>query len=218
MDAYAEVLQSVFLYAAPVGIVAFLLSLMLPQVPLRDAARAGAGDMGDGFAMAEGGDPDRALEKVVGRLMHREGGRNLPEIRVASGTQLDGAAAWCVAHVLLRERHGVPTDLDTITAAVGRVPASVLLPAFDQTARAGYLTGDPSGWRTTELAREQWELFAAELKRWLLDQLSAAGTEHGRRAAGRGPQEADEPGARRGGHGRGPGPAGELSRRPPLRV
>ena len=64
VNAYAEVLQSVFLYAAPVGIVAFLLSLVLPQVPLRDAARAGAGDMGDGFAMAEGGDPDRALEKV----------------------------------------------------------------------------------------------------------------------------------------------------------
>ena len=78
VDAYADVLQSVFLYAAPVGIVAFLLSLMLPQVPLRDAARAGAGDMGDGFAMAEGGDPDRALEKAVGRLMHREGRRNLP--------------------------------------------------------------------------------------------------------------------------------------------
>jgi len=175
VNAYADVLQSVFLYAAPVGVVAFLLSLMLPQVPLRDAVRTGAGDMGDGFAMAEGGDPDRALEKVVGRLMQREGSRNLPAIRIASETELDGAATWCVAHVLLRERHGIPTDLDTITEAVGRVPASVLLPAFDQTARSGYLTGDPSGWRTTELAREQWELFAAELKRWLLTQLSAAG-------------------------------------------
>ena len=78
-----------------------------------------------------------------------------------------------MAQVLLRERHGVPTDLDTITAAVGRVPASVLLPAFDQTARSGYLTGDPSGWQTTELAREQWDVFATELKRWLLAQLSA---------------------------------------------
>ena len=175
VDAYAEVLQSVFLYAAPVGIVAFLLSLILPQVPLRDAARAGAGDMGDGFAMAEGADPDRALEKAVGRLMHREGSRNLPRIRIASGTELDGASAWCVAQVLLRERHGFPTDLDTITAAVGRVPASVLLPAFDQTARSGYLTGDPSGWHTTEVAREQWDVFAAELKRWLLEQLSADG-------------------------------------------
>ena len=175
VDAYADVLHSVFLYAAPVGIVAFLLSLMLPQVPLRDAARAGAGDMGDGFAMAEGSDPDRALERVVGRLMHREGGRNLPQIRLASGTELDGAEAWCVAQVLLRERHGVPTDLDTITTAVGRVPASVLLPAFDQTARAGYLTGDPAGWHTTEAARVQWDVFATELKRWLLEQLGAAG-------------------------------------------
>ena len=175
VNAYADVLQSVFLYAAPVGIVAFLLSLVLPQVPLRDAARAGAGDMGDGFAMAEGGDPDRALEKAVGRLMNREGSRNLPQIRIASGTELDGASAWCVAQVLLRERHGVPTDLDTITAAVGRVPASVLLPAFDDTARSGYLTGDPAGWHTTQVAREQWDVFATELKRWLLEQLSADG-------------------------------------------
>ena len=107
--------------------------------------------------------------------MQREGGRDLPAIRIASGTALDGAETWCVAQVLLRERHGIPADLDTIAEAVARVPASVLLPAFDQTARAGYLTGDPRGWRTTELAREQWELFATELKRWLLEQLSAAG-------------------------------------------
>ena len=131
--------------------------------------------MGDGFAMAEGADSDRALEKVIGRLMRREGGRNLPKIRIASGTELDAAAAWCVAHVLLRESRGVPTDLDTIAAAVGRVPASVLLPAFDQTARSGYLTGDPAGWHTTETAREQWDVFATELERWLLEQLSAAG-------------------------------------------
>jgi hypothetical protein len=80
-----------------------------------------------------------------------------------------------VAQVLLRERGGFPTDLDTITAAVGRVPASVLLPAFDQTKGAGYLTGDPSAWHTTEVAREQWDVFATELKRWLLEELSASG-------------------------------------------
>jgi hypothetical protein len=107
--------------------------------------------------------------------MHREGGRNLPQIRIASGTELDQAEAWCVAQVLLRERNGAPTDLDTITAAVGRVPAGVLLPAFDQTARSGYLTGDPAGWHTTEVARQQWDVFATELKRWLLEQLGAAG-------------------------------------------
>ena len=214
VDAYADVLQSVFLYAAPVGIVAFLLSLMLPQVPLRDAARAGAGDMGDGFAMAEGSDPDRALERVVGRLMNREGSRNLPQIRIASGTELDGAAAWCVAQVLLRERHGVPTDLDTITAAVGRVPASVLLPAFDQTARSGYLTGDPAGWNTTTIAREQWDVFATELKRWLVEQLARSRWfERGRRAAGRSAQPADQPGAGRGGHGHDARAAGRLAGR-----
>ena len=46
VNAYADVLHSVFLYAAPVGLVAFVLALFLPQVPLRDAARAGATDLG----------------------------------------------------------------------------------------------------------------------------------------------------------------------------
>ncbi|WP_238164173.1 MDR family MFS transporter [Kribbella pittospori] len=170
VSAYSDVLHSVFLYAAPVGIVAFLLALFLPQVPLRDAARAGATDLGDGFAMAENADSDRALETLVARLMQREGRRALPAIRIASGTALDGAETWCVAQVLLRRRHGLPADLDSIAEGT-RVPASVLLPAFQQTKDAGYLTGDASGWDVTEPAVVQWELFVVELKGWLLDQL-----------------------------------------------
>jgi EmrB/QacA subfamily drug resistance transporter len=174
VSAYADVLHSVFLYAAPVGVVAFVLSLFMPVVPLRDAARAGAKDLGEGFGMAEGADSDRTLATALSRLMGREGRQALPQIRIASETALDGAETWCVAQVLLRQRHTLPTDLDSI-AATTNVPASVLLPAFAQTQRSGYLTGDPSGWAVTDRARAEWELFVAELKRWLLERLQAGG-------------------------------------------
>ena len=65
--AYAEVLHSVFLYAAPVGIVAFLLSLLLPQVPLRDAARAGAGRL-ILTHLASDYDPEESLAGAAGAL------------------------------------------------------------------------------------------------------------------------------------------------------
>jgi hypothetical protein len=169
---YADVLHAVFLSAVPVALVAFVLALFLPQVPLRDVARAGASDLGDGFGMAETADSDRALQTQLSRLIGREGRRALPAIRVASGTRLDGAQTWCVAQVLLRERRGTPTDLDSIAMGT-RVPASVLLPAFQQTMDAGYLGGDPSGWTPTPAAFVEWDVFTAELKRWLLGQLQA---------------------------------------------
>ena len=170
VNAYADVLQSVFLYAAPVGVVAFVLSLFLPEVPLRDAARAGATDVGEGFGMAETADSDRALEIQLARLMQREGRRVLPEIRIASGTALGGAETWCVSQVLIRERRGVRADLDTVALGTN-VPASVLLPAFQQTEGAGYLTGDAHGWHTTDVAREEWAVFSSALKSWLLERL-----------------------------------------------
>jgi EmrB/QacA subfamily drug resistance transporter len=170
VNAYADVLQSVFLYAAPVGVLAFVLSLFLPEVPLRDAARAGATGVGEGFGMAESADSDRALEIQLARLMQREGRRALPEIRIASGTALGGAETWCVAQVLMRERRGVPADLDSIAQRT-TVPASVLLPAFRQTQEAGYVTGDASGWHTTDVARDEWAVFSAALISWLLERL-----------------------------------------------
>jgi len=170
VHAYADVLQSVFLYAAPVGALAFVLSLFLPEVPLRDAARAGATDVGEGFAMAENSDSDRALEILLARLMQREGRRALPAIRISSGTALGGAETWCVAQVLIRERRGVPADLEAIARRTN-VPASVLLPAFRQTEDAGYLTGDEDGWHATDTAREEWEVFSAAFKAWLLERL-----------------------------------------------
>ena len=197
VNAYADVLQSVFLYAAPVGALAFVLALFLPEVPLRDAARAGANDVGEGFGMAETADSDRALEIMIARLMQREGRRALPEIRIASRTRLGGAETWCVAQVLMRERRGVPAGLEAIAART-TVPASVLLPAFRQTERAGFLTGDENGWHATDVARQEWAVFSTALKAWLLVRIgSTSETRVRRHGDARGhPGSDDRPGPR----------------------
>ena len=172
-QADANVLQDVFLYAAPVGLLAFVLALFLPEVPLRDAARAGAGDLGQGSGMAESTDSARD-GGPPGPADAARGPSRLPAIRIASGTALGGAETWCVAQVLLREPHDVPADLDTIASAHERSGASVLLPAFALTEDGGYLTGGRgSGWHTTEVARVQWEVFSAELRSWLLNRMGS---------------------------------------------
>jgi hypothetical protein len=54
---------------------------------------------------------------------------------------------------------------------VVRGPAYCKVPRGSRGQRAGYLTGDPSNWAVTDRARDEWELFVAELKRWLLGRL-----------------------------------------------
>src|SRR4051795_9255530 len=74
--AYADALDLVFLYAAPVAVVGFVLALTLKQVPLRNCAVSTAADMGEGFAMPTNDSPDQLLENAVGRLVlpRRRGG------------------------------------------------------------------------------------------------------------------------------------------------
>ena len=53
--------------------VAFVLALFLKEVPLRDFARAGAPDLGEGFGMPDAQDSDGELERAIARVVMREG-------------------------------------------------------------------------------------------------------------------------------------------------
>jgi EmrB/QacA subfamily drug resistance transporter len=171
VGAYASTIQTVFLAATPVAVVAFLLSLFLKQVPLRDAARAGAGDIGEGFGVAEPVDAERRLEIAVARLMAKEGRQAIPRLREISGTRLDVANGWCVAQVHLRTRHDQPTGMDAIADQV-MVPADVLMPAFRNAVDAGFIDGGPGAWSVTELGQQEWGKFSAALKDWLAEHLA----------------------------------------------
>jgi hypothetical protein len=178
VNAYAETLQTVFLWAVPVGIVGFFISLFLKEVPLRDMVKADAADMGDGFGMAEPADSRFALETSIARLMVREGNRSMPQIRAASGTRLDGASAWCVAQVYMRGRRGMPTDVAAIATGTN-VPGSVLLPAFDQAQGAGFLAGDEAdgSLSLTPAGAAEWRVFSEGLKDWLAVRLQSRGAD-----------------------------------------
>jgi hypothetical protein len=169
----------VFLAAAPVAGVAFVLSLFLKQVPLRDAARANATDVGEGFGVAEPADAERNLELAIARLMAKDGRRAIPVIRESSGTMLNAANGWCVAQVHLRQRHGQPTAMDAI-ARFAMVPSGVLLPAFENAHSAGYLAGDPTSWGLTPQGEREWDKFTAGLKEWLTSHLEAKGADDAR--------------------------------------
>src|ERR1700738_348694 len=82
--AYADTLHVVFLWGVPVAGLAFVISLFLKEVPLRESARADTSDMGGGFGMPDS-DSMQQLERSLGRLLQREGRDQLPALRAASG-------------------------------------------------------------------------------------------------------------------------------------
>ena len=73
IKAYADTLQTVFLWTVPVASLGFVVALFLKQVQLRDSARMGSTDMGEGFASPSSGDSQRAPGSL-GREDHRQYG------------------------------------------------------------------------------------------------------------------------------------------------
>ncbi|MEU9149866.1 MDR family MFS transporter [Streptomyces sp. NPDC048417] len=139
IQAYADTIHTVFLWTVPVAAVGFVVALFLKQVQLRDSARLGSTDMGEGFASPHGPDSQRVLEAAVAKIIGRadlETGRRL--IR-ESGTRLDVAGAWAVMQVELLTRLVGHGNLGLI-AARRRLPPEVLLPVYDRMVDEGYLT------------------------------------------------------------------------------
>jgi MFS family permease len=179
VDAYAHSLHVVFLFAVPVAAVAFVLSLFLKEVPLRDTSRAAAGDVGGGFGMPERAESLQQLQTAIARVFRSKGPAAVAEIRDASGTELDVANGWCVGAVHLRARLDRDTSLDAIARRV-RVPAPVLQPAFEQARAAGYLTGPNDHLRLTEAGQREIDKFVGAMRAWLSTELRdwGAGDDH----------------------------------------
>ncbi|MFC8817417.1 MDR family MFS transporter [Streptomyces rochei] len=139
VGAYADTIQTVFLWTVPVAALGLLVALFLKQVQLRDSARLGSTDMGEGFASPHDADSRRALEASVGKII---GGTELDTARriiADSDTRLDVAGAWAVMQVELFTRLVGHASLGLI-AARRRLPPEVLLPVFDRMVEEGFLT------------------------------------------------------------------------------
>jgi len=176
VDAYGHAIHVVFLAAVPVAGLAFVLSLFLKEVPLRETSRAAAADVGEGFGMPEGADNQLRLQTAIARLMRTRGPEAAQAIRAASGTSLDVADGWCVGQVHIRERVGRETSLQAIGRRV-RVPAQVLKPAFDTTRTDGYLAGDDDHLHVTDAGEHEIRKLVTATHDWLAAELADWGAQ-----------------------------------------
>ncbi|MFF7891639.1 MDR family MFS transporter [Streptomyces sp. NPDC007907] len=170
VDAYADTLQTVFLWTVPVAALGFLVALFLKQVRLRDTARTGSTDMGEGFGSPSGADSRRVLEAAVGKII---GGTDLDTARrivLESDTRLDVAGAWAVMQVELFTRMVGHASLGLI-AARRRLPPEVLLPVFERMVEEGFRTRAGSVLSHTEAGAREAAVLTRAWADWLEDRL-----------------------------------------------
>ncbi|MFF9622382.1 MDR family MFS transporter [Streptomyces griseosporeus] len=171
IDAYAETIQTVFLWTVPVATLGFLVALFLKQVELRDSARMGSTDLGEGFASPHGADSQRLLEGAVAKII---GGTDLETGRRIvrnSDTRLDVAGAWAVMQVELFTRLVGHASLGLISAR-RHVPPEVLLPVFDRMVEEGYLSRYGTLLTHTEAGAREARVITAAWAAWLEERVT----------------------------------------------
>ena len=171
IDAYAETVNHVFFWVVPVALTGLVIAFFLKSVPLRDSARAGAADIGEGFSAPDTPDSDQQLARAVAGVMRRSPrpvGRQLIE---ESESPLTAAEAWALGQIHWRgrrERGAVLRDV----AAEHRVPDDVLWPVFIRIAEAGYVEPDDEGrLQLTPSGRAEIDRLTAAWRHWLDERL-----------------------------------------------
>ncbi|MGH3525039.1 MAG: MFS transporter, partial [Mycobacterium sp.] len=137
IQAYAEALDQVFLWAAPVALVGFILALFLREVPLKDL-RDSAADLGDGFGMPTTESSDELLEIAVGRLLRGAPGMRLRSIAMRADCELDVAGLWTVLRIHRYTQLFRTARLTDIGNGLG-VPYEILAPTVDRLVDTGYV-------------------------------------------------------------------------------
>jgi EmrB/QacA subfamily drug resistance transporter len=163
--AYADALQTVFMWTIPVALLGFVVSLFLKQVRLRDSARLSSTDLGESFASPTG-DSQCVLETSVARILRDTEADTMRRIVAESGTRLDVAGAWAVIQVDLAARMFGNADLEVI-AFRRRMPPEALEPVFTRMVTEGLLTRDGWVYEHTEEGRREAELIRAAWSEWL---------------------------------------------------
>ncbi|MFE0804593.1 MDR family MFS transporter [Streptomyces sp. NPDC058812] len=170
VGAYTDTIQTVFLWTVPVAALGFLVALFLKQVQLRDSARLGSTDMGEGFASPHDADNRRALEASVGKIIGSTELDTARRIIADSDTRLDVAGAWAVMQVDLFTRLVGHASLGLI-AARRRLPPEVLLPVFDRMAEEGFLTRHGSLLSHTDAGAREALVIGRAWSAWLEDRV-----------------------------------------------
>ncbi len=178
IEAYAQSLGGVFLYAAPVAAVGFVLALLLKEVPLREIDSSPI-DLGEGFGMPSADTPDDILEVTVGRLM-----RDSPDLRLRSlvgrpGCELDVGRLWALVQIYRNKQVFGSARLADIAERL-RVPREVLEPTFDRLVATGYALGTGGELWLTQAGARQIDVVSAAIVGRIVHKLEASESFDGR--------------------------------------
>ncbi|GAB3031730.1 MDR family MFS transporter [Mycobacterium bourgelatii] len=168
--AYAESLSQVFLWAAPVAVLGFVLALLLREVPLREIHNS-AIDLGDGFGMPSSETPERLLENAIARMLRGDPGVRLRSIAMRPDCRLDVAGLWGVLRVNRYGQFFGTARLTDISEHL-RVPFEVLEPTFARLVASGYVRRDGDRMWLTPAGKAQVDYVYSLLLNWIIDKLA----------------------------------------------
>ncbi len=157
IHAFTNALGTVFVVAAGVCAVAFVLSWALEQLPLRDSVVAGAG-IGESFAVPKHTDSLSEIGRSLAVLLGREERRRLVErLAELAGVDLSPAACWVVVRLQLEpgaDLRGLARQFDVPWEAAER--------GLAETIERGYVTTIDGTLTVTEKGAEAAEKLIAE--------------------------------------------------------
>jgi EmrB/QacA subfamily drug resistance transporter len=135
--AFAAALHPVFVTAAAVALAAFLLSWLLPELPLRQTAAAQG--VGESFAAPRHESSERELERILSSLMqHEERQRIYERLIDQSGVEVSPPEGWLLNRIAERTPTTAPVLADELHVA----PEQLREPLAGLTRRA-FITADP---------------------------------------------------------------------------
>ena len=168
--AYSESLTQVFLWAAPVALLGFVLALLLREVPLREM-HASTVDLGDAFGMPTTETPDQMLETAIARMLRGQPGMRLRSIAMRPDCRLDVAGLWGVLRIN-RYSQMYGTARLTDMADYLRIPFEVLEPTFARLVANGYAQREGEQMWLTPAGVQQVAYVHSLLLAWLVDKLA----------------------------------------------
>ena len=148
--AFADSLHTVFLVAAAVAIIGFLLSWLLEERPLRETVAASAG-LGEGFAMPCDDDSLTQISHGLSVLMQRDTQRRILE-RIAERAGVDRTPAECWLLSQIERCPGVPVA--ELARKYGVDPERLARAQGELQTRGLILPAAPDGYELTPAGRE----------------------------------------------------------------
>ncbi len=176
--AYADSLTQVFLCAAPVALLGFVLALFLREVPLRDIHNS-AVDLGDGFGMPTSDTPERMLENAIARMLRGAPGMRLRSIAMRPDCRLDVAGLWGVMRIYRFGQMYGTARLSDIGDSL-RIPFEVLEPTFARLVATGYVQREGEQLWLTQSGTQQVDYVYSLLLAWIADKLARSPSFEGR--------------------------------------